>query len=113
MNVQVTTDFFRSIAKLSKKEQKQAQETITSITVGDQTKGLRKHKIEHPSNAIISHSVNRDIRLISHLNNDMLTILYIDRHDAAYDWVKRKRFVNLDNSLRIITSVNLLLTRIS
>lgn len=103
MNVQVTIDFFRSISKLSKAEQKQVQETISNIAFGPERNGLRKHKIDHPSNAIISHSVNRDIRLISHYVNDVLTLLYTDHHDASYDWVKRKKFISLENTLRIIS----------
>lgn len=108
MRTRITEDFFKSLGKLTPSEQKKAHSTIFAIFRNDTNAGLRAHKIEHPSNKIISYSVNMDIRVIVHTSYDYSTILYIGHHDDAYDWVARRKFIDSTDSITIIQTQSLL-----
>ena len=103
MQIQVIPDFFTSLSKLSRTDQKRVQKTINLVTQDYEGAGLRFHKISHPSDKIFSFSVSRDIRIIVHRKDKFSTLLYVDHHDAAYAWVGRRKFVSTDESLRIVS----------
>jgi hypothetical protein len=105
MEIRVTKDFFTSLSLLSKSEQKHTKETIFQITNGETNAGLRYHKIDHPSKSIVSYSVNRDLRLISHESGKYSTLLYIDHHDQSYSWINKRKFINTqDKAIKIIVT---------
>lgn len=106
MKTRITEDFFKSLGRLSPAEQKKANSTVLSIYHEETNSGLRAHKIEHPSNKIFSYSVNMDLRIIVHSSSDYTTILYIDHHDDAYNWVAKRKFVDGSDSITIIQTVN-------
>lgn len=102
MGIRITKDFLSSLSTLAKSEQKRTNETIFNIK--NKNRGLRYHKIEHPSKSIFSYSVNKDIRLISHQNKKYLTILFVGHHDDAYNWINKRKFIDSkDQEISIIT----------
>lgn len=102
MQISITTDLLKSLSKLSNTEQKRTHKTIMAIARNDKSSGLRPHKIQHPSTAIFSYSVNRDIRIIVHRKENQMTLLHVGHHDAAYAWVERRKFVSTGSELKII-----------
>ena len=107
MEVTITEDFMEALGKLDGNEIKKASKTIMSIKKDSAAGGLRAHKIEHPSGAIVSYSVNMDIRIIAYQKDLSVIFLYIDHHDDAYLWVeKRNIFFGPNNDIRIVTTTN-------
>lgn len=43
-----------------------------------------------------------DIRVIAYRDGEALTFLYADHHDAAYEWVQRRRFLRIGDSFRMV-----------
>lgn len=105
MTVAITEDFMEALGKLSGNEIKKASKTIMSIKKDSEAGGLRAHKIEHPCGAIVSYSVNMDIRIIAYQKDKNVTFLYIDHHDDAYHWVQNRNvFCGPNNDIRIVTT---------
>ena len=105
MKVAITEDFMDALGKLSGNEIKKASKTIMSIKKGSDANGLRAHKIEHPCDAIVSYSVNMDVRIIAYQKDENVTFLYIDHHDDAYHWVQNRNvFCGPNNEIRIVTT---------
>lgn len=104
VNYQISVDFLQSLAHLDKTTQKQTREAIDDIVKGGIAAGLRLHKINHPSKAVASYSVNRDVRVIVHQHEGTTTLLYVDHHDDAYAWLNRRSFISLSGLMRIIVA---------
>ena len=103
--VAITEDLMDALGKLSGNEIKKASKTIMSIKKGSDANGLRAHKIEHPCDAIVSYSVNMDVRIIAYQKDENVTFLYIDHHDDAYHWVQNRNvFCGPNNEIRIVTT---------
>ncbi|MBO7637271.1 MAG: hypothetical protein J6S89_11920 [Paludibacteraceae bacterium] len=94
-----------ALGKLNGNEIKKASKTIMSIKKNSDAGGLRAHKIEHPCGAIVSYSVNMDVRIIAYQKDQDVTFLYIDHHDDAYHWVQNRNvFCGPNNDIRIVTT---------
>lgn len=102
MEYRIIPAFLNSFSKLSRTNRKSVRNRLTAISSDFTGTGLRLHKLAHPSSAVFSYSVNRDIRIIAHRDRKVITMLYVDHHDAAYAWIERRRLVSMDNTLRII-----------
>lgn len=102
MEIRVTTELFTSFSALTKKEQKRVKETIFSIANRQSNSGLRYHKINHPCNKIFSYSINMDLRVISHQNNNYTTLLYVGHHDDSYKWISKRKFIDTEAAINII-----------
>jgi hypothetical protein len=55
-------------------------------------KGVRLHKLEHPSSAIYSASPDMDLRIILFGAAEGFVALHVDHHDAAYRWASSRAF---------------------
>ena len=107
MTIALTEDFMDSLGRLNGNEIKKASKTIMSIKKESDAKGLRAHKIDHPSDSIISFSVNMDIRIIAYLKDKSITFLYIDHHDDAYNWIKKRNvYCGPNNDIRIVSTLD-------
>ncbi len=105
MQVAVTEDFMEALGRLNGNEIKKASKTIMSIKKDSDAGGLRAHKIEHPCGAIVSYSVNMDVRIIAYQNKQGVTFLYVDHHDDAYHWVENRNFFcGPNNDIRIVST---------
>ena len=105
MKVAITEDFMEALGKLNGNEIKKASKTIMAIKKDSDAGGLRAHKIEHPCGAIVSYSVNMDVRIIAYQKDQDVTFLYIDHHDDAYKWVQNRNvFCGPNNDIRIVTT---------
>lgn len=106
MQVALSEDFMEALGKLNGNEIKKASKTIMAVKKESDAKGLRAHKIEHPCGAIVSLSVNMDVRIIAHQKDSTITFLYIDHHDDAYNWIqKRNVFCGPNGDMRIVSTL--------
>jgi predicted AAA+ superfamily ATPase len=106
MNVALSDDFMEALGKLNGNEIRKASKTIMAVKRESDAKGLRAHKIEHPCDAIVSFSVNMDVRIIAHQKDSTITFLYIDHHDDAYNWIqKRNVFCGPNGDMRIVSTL--------
>lgn len=107
MDIALSDEFMNALSKLNGNEATKAAKTIMSIRNESEAKGLRAHKIEHPCGAIVSYSVNMDVRIIAHQKDSKVTLLYIDHHDDAYNWIKNRNvFCGPNSDMRIVSTLN-------
>ena len=92
MSVAVTVSFLESAFLLDKKTRKSIIDAISQLENNQDAFSLRCHRINKmkcdPS--FWSARVNDDIRAIFSLDGERKTLLYVDHHDAAYNWCEGK-----------------------
>jgi hypothetical protein len=82
-------DTFRSaVDDISRQDRKRTRETVKRIRQGYTGAGLNREKIR---SSIYSYRVNDDIRIIAFEDETGTTLLYVDHHEDAYDWIKRRK----------------------
>lgn len=104
MQYAISLEFLNAYSSLSKSDQKNVRQTLGKVSVDYEGSGLRLHKLEHPSGKMFSYSVNKDIRIIVHKETNQIDLLYVDHHDTAYEWLQRRKFVRIGDTLRIIVT---------
>lgn len=92
MEFRIADIFTDSLAKLTGQEQKAVKTTAFDLQLNPASPGMRFHKLDRTKDPNFwSVSVNMDIRLIVHRTDTSLLLCYVDHHDAAYDWAKRRK----------------------
>lgn len=92
MEFRIADTFTGSLAKLTGPEQKAAKTAAFDLQLCPEQPGLKLHKLEGvQDSAFRSIRVNRDIRLIVHKSASSLMLCYVDHHDAAYRWARRRK----------------------
>jgi hypothetical protein len=92
MEFRIADTFTDSLSKLTNEEQKAVKTTVFDLQVNPAHPGLRWHSIDRVQDPRFrSVSANLDIRLIVHQSNESLLICYVDHHDNAYQWARRRK----------------------
>ena len=92
MNFRIADTFTDSLARLTYDEQKTVKTTVFDLQANPKHPSLQFHKIEQAKDPRFwSIRGNLDIRLIVHKDGDDLLVCYVDHHDDAYDWARRRR----------------------
>ena len=88
----IADTFTDSLARLTGEEQKAAKTTAFDLQLNPINPGMQLHKIEKSKDKNFwSVRVGKDIRLIVHKTSGSLLLCYVDHHDQAYDWARRRR----------------------
>lgn len=88
----IADTFTDSLARLTGDEQKVAKTTAFDLQLNPVNPGMQFHKIEKSKDKNFwSVRVGKDIRLIVHKTSGSLLLCYVDHHDRAYDWARRRR----------------------
>ncbi len=97
-NIVITDTYMMSLSKLSNNERKQAINTIKQMREDLSIPSLSVHAIDREKcdPKFRSARVNSDIRLIFRMDGNYCSLLYIDHHDAAYDWCVGKYIQKTD-----------------
>lgn len=84
----ITDSYMSSVGKLTNQERRQALSTIKQMRMDLSIPSLKVHAInrEKCDPSFRSARVTSDLRIIFSINGEFCTLLYIDHHDAAYDW---------------------------
>lgn len=91
-NFRIADTFADSLARLTGDEQKAIKTTAFDLQLNPANPGMQFHKIEQSKDKNFwSVRVNADIRLIVHKTQGSLLLCYVDHHDKAYDWARRRK----------------------
>src|SRR3972149_7851579 len=92
MDFRIADTFTDSLARLTGEEQKTTKTTAFDLQLDPVNPGMQLHKIEKSKDKNFwSVRVGADIRLIVHKTSGSLLLCYVDHHDKAYDWARRRR----------------------
>lgn len=92
MEFRISDTFTDSLVKLTNQEQKAVKTTAFDLQLNLTSSGLRFHKLDRAKDPNFwSVSVNKDIRLIVHRTESSLLLCYVDHHDDAYNWARRRK----------------------
>jgi len=92
MHFRIADTFTDSLARLNGDEQKAAKTTAFDLQLNPVNPGMQLHKIEKSKDKNFwSVRVSADVRLIVHKTQGSLLLCYVDHHDNAYDWARRRR----------------------
>jgi mRNA-degrading endonuclease RelE of RelBE toxin-antitoxin system len=92
MEFRIASSFTDSLARLNTQEQKTAKTTAFDLQMNPANPGMQFHRVEHAKDPNFwSVRVSSDLRLIVHRTRKSLMLCYIDHHDDAYDWARRRR----------------------
>lgn len=86
--------FFECLVKLGNQDRKIVMSTIKLMKEDITTPSLKVHKIdkEKCDSRFRSARVNSDLRIIFLTGGDYCAAVYVDHHDAAYDWCVGKYY---------------------
>ncbi len=92
MEFLIADSFCDSLNKLTNDEQKAVKTTAFDLQMNPAHPGLKFHKLDKAKDAnFCSIYVNMDIRLILHRTESSLLLCYVDHHDKAYEWARRRK----------------------
>ena len=91
-NIVVTESFFHSLYRLDSMARKLTFTTIEQLANNPKSHSLRIHSVDRVKcdERFRSARVNDDIRVIFVDKGKTYSMLYVDRHDDAYNWCKGK-----------------------
>jgi superfamily I DNA/RNA helicase len=92
MEFRIASSFTDSLVKLTAAEQKTAKTTAFDLQMDLANPGLQFHRVDHAKDDNFwSVRVTSDLRLIVHRTGKSLLLCYVDHHDKAYDWARRRK----------------------
>ncbi len=92
MEFRIAKSFQDSLTKLTGAEQTAAKTTVYDLQINPAHPGLGLHRVEHAKDPHFwSVRVSRDVRLIVHQTDASLLLCYVDHHDDAYAWARRRK----------------------
>jgi mRNA-degrading endonuclease RelE of RelBE toxin-antitoxin system len=92
MQFRIADSFTASLARLSGEEQKVAKTTAFDLQLNPASPGMQFHRLTKSKDPNFwSVRVGSDLRLIVHKTESSLMLCYVDHHDAAYAWAKRRK----------------------
>ena len=92
MQFRIADTFTDSLARLTNEEQKAVKTSAFDLQMNPTNPGLKFHKLERVKDPNFwSVRVSSDIRVIVHKTSDSLLLCYVDHHDPAYQWAKRRK----------------------
>src|SRR5258707_1000685 len=92
MDFRIADTFTDSLARLTGEEQKAVKTAAFDLQLNSAQPGLQLHRIEKTKDrSFWSARVNLDLRLIVHRTESSLLLCYVQHHDEAYDWARRRK----------------------
>ena len=92
MEFRIADTFTESLGRLTGEEQRGAKTAAFDLQVNPTQAGLQMHRVEKSKDRNFwSARANLDIRIIVHRTESSLLLCYVDHHDAAYDWARRRK----------------------
>ncbi|MGA8943271.1 MAG: UvrD-helicase domain-containing protein [Thermoactinomyces sp.] len=88
--------FLEAYSRIPKGEQKRIYKLIDALRLNLQTKGLNLERMKEaldPNVYSVRLSDSYRVILVRPQHDDVFLLVWIDQHDKAYRWIKRKRFI--------------------
>jgi len=99
MHFRIAKTFTDSLARLGPQAQKAAKTAAFDLQVEPDRPGLNFHPVKGARDPGF-HTVraNDDVRLVVHKTGGSLLLCYVDHHDDAYAWARRRRLATHPNT---------------
>jgi len=92
MLVSIANTFNKSLHRLQNRDRERASLAVLSFIENPKNPGLRWHQLDRFQDPNFgSISVTDNIRIIAHKLNESFHLCYVDRHDEAYNWARRRK----------------------
>ena len=94
--VAISTDFLTAFAKLPRQQQGKVTEFINKFRTDPLSKGINYEKLQYGKDEnICSVRIDDTYRgiVVRQQESGVYLLLWVDHHDEAYDWAKRKKCV--------------------
>lgn len=92
MDFRIAETFTDSLIRLTGEEQKAVKTTAFDLQMNPESTGLNFHKLDLAKDKNFwSVRVSGDLRLIVHKTEGSLLLCYVDHHDKAYEWARRRK----------------------
>ncbi len=92
MDFRIAETFTDSLIRLTGEEQKAVKTTAFDLQMNPESPGLSFHKLDVAKDKNFwSVRVSGDLRLIVHKAGGSILLCYVDHHDKAYEWARRRR----------------------
>lgn len=92
MEFRIADTFTDSLAKLTGEEQKAVKTAAFDLQLKPAHPALQFHKLEKSKDPNFwSVRVNLNVRMIVHRTGTSLLLCYVNHHDEAYQWAKRRK----------------------
>lgn len=89
MQISIADSFLESLIRLSPGDGKRAAAFLDKMVHAPDAAGLRPEIVHDADDrAIRSFKVTHDLRAIAHVEADRVVLLFVGRHDVAYDWAR-------------------------
>ena len=93
MPVYVADSFLDGLERLDPDARTRAKATAFEVQSRPDHPSLRLHRIEGTNEPFWSARVDADLRIVLWKRGDVTALCWVDRHDPAYAWAHRHRFV--------------------
>jgi len=97
LEVRISADFLEALSSLSSKDARAASNTVEDILDESSSSGVAFEHLKGDS-SFISLRCTRGVRIIGIIRESVLSLLYVDQHDEAYDWANSR--MNSDYRVR-------------
>ncbi len=87
----IANTFMESLDRLTADEQAVAKETAFDLQHRPEHPSFQLHRLEGSDPNFWSARVNLDLRIILHRRGADQVVCYVDHHDPAYEWAKRRK----------------------
>lgn len=92
MEFRIADTFTDSLARLTGDEQKAVKTAAFDLQLNLAQPSLQLHRIDKSKDRNFwSARVNLDLRLVVHRTDSSLLLCYVNHHDEAYDWARRRK----------------------
>jgi superfamily I DNA/RNA helicase len=92
MEFRIADTFTESLGQLTGEEQKAVKTAAFDLQLNPAQPSLQVHRIDKSKDKNFwSARVSLDLRLILHRTESSLLLCYVDHHDEAYDWARRRK----------------------
>lgn len=91
MRIDTADSFDHSLRALDPADVRRVEAFLGKLAEGPEVAGLRP-EIVHDAHdrAIRSYKVTHDLRAIAHVGEGVTTLIYVARHDVAYEWIRNR-----------------------
>ncbi len=87
----IADSFMDAVLRLDSRDMKHAAAFVDRLTEETARAGFNFEMIHDAKDrAIRSVRVSKDLRAIAHIDAGRILLLYIDHHDAAYEWARNR-----------------------
>lgn len=91
MQISITDSFVEALASLSPQDAKRAAAFLHKLLQAPDATSLHPEIVHDAGDRTIrSLRVTQDLRAIAHYEGDSVVLLFVGRHDAAYEWAKNR-----------------------